>query len=297
LNPRADRGRASALAASLQVAARGHFELSLRQTTARGDAVRLAREAGEAGCDAVLALGGHGAVHEVANGLMAVPAARRPPMAVVPAGSGNDLAFALGIDKDLGASIARLQRGATRSIDVGLVRTTAGHQRYCVNNIGALLEGQINLASHALHWPRGSGLYLRAALQSLLRRPSVARLDLTVDGVAESRDAIILSIGDGPRSGGKFFLHSEARLDDGRFDYLVAAPMSRARLLWRLAQSTRRGMLQDPLLERGTFSSLDVRSSLPLAAHIDGEPWLRPEEEVREMSVEVLPAALQVFAA
>ena len=296
LNPRADRGRAASLAAALQAALRRQFEFTLLQTTARGEAVDLARDAATSGCDVLLAIGGDGAMHEVANGLMAVDADRRPPLGVIPAGSGNDLAFALGIDKDLDAAVRRIEHGATRAIDVGLVRTPAGHVRYCVNNIGLLLEGQINLASHELHWPRGSGLYLRAALETLLRRPPVARLELTIDGATQACEAILLSIGDGPRSGGKFFLHSSARIDDGRFDYLAAPPISRARLLWRLVQSTRRSGLCDSQLQVGQFSMLTVRSDIPLAAHIDGEPWLRPEVGVRELSVEVLPRALRVLA-
>jgi YegS/Rv2252/BmrU family lipid kinase len=295
LNPNADRGRAAALAASLRQALRGEFELVLRQTTARGEAIELAREAAQSGCDAVLAIGGDGAMHEVANGLMSVPADRRPPVGVIPAGSGNDLAYALGIDKDLGGAVRRIERGATRAIDVGLARTPAGCARYCVNNIGLLLEGQINLASHELHWPRGSGLYLRAALQTLLRRPPIARLELTIDGATQTRDAILLSIGDGPRSGGRFFLHSSARVDDGRFDYLIGPPISRARLLWRLVQSTRHSALRDSRLQSGQFSTLGVRSDIPLAAHIDGEPWLWPEAGVRELSVEALPGALRVL--
>jgi YegS/Rv2252/BmrU family lipid kinase len=296
LNPNADRGRAATLAAALQEALRGRLEFTLLETGARGEAVDLARDAAQSGCDAVLAIGGDGAMHEVANGLMAVPAERRPPLGVIPAGSGNDLAFALGIDKDLGAAVRRIERGATRAIDVGLARTPAGQARYCVNNVGLLLEGQINLASHELHWPRGSGLYLRAALETLLRRPAVARLELTIDGQTQTCEAILLSIGDGPRSGGKFFLHSAARVDDGRFDYLAAPPISRARLLWRLIQSTRRSALRDSKLLAGQFSDLKVRSDIPLPAHIDGEPWLRPEAGVREMSVDVLPGALRVLA-
>jgi diacylglycerol kinase family enzyme len=114
--------------------------------------------------------------------------------------------------------------------------------------------------------------------------------------MTQAREAILLSIGDGPRSGGKFFLHSDARLDDGRFDYLVAPPISRARLLWRLVQSTRRSRLRDPQLERGQFSTLKIHSDIPLPAHIDGEPWLRPKDDVHDLTVDVLPGALRMLA-
>lgn len=295
LNPQADRGRTAQLAASLQQAVSGRLELKLRQTTRRGEAVDLARDAAQDGCDAVVAIGGDGTVHEVVNGLMAAPASQRPPLAVIPAGSGNDFAYALGVDGDLRQSVDVLQRGATRAVDVGHVRATADRERYCINNIGLLLEGQINLASHQFHWPKGSGLYVRACLQTLLRRPPIARLDMLRDGTPSIGESIMLSIGNGPRSGGKFFLLPEARIDDGEFDYLLAAPTNRLRLLWGVASALRGGRPRAAWMERGRFASLAIRSSIPLAAHIDGEPWLRPDEGVRDVAVTVLVGALRVL--
>ena len=79
LNPHADRGRTARLAESLRDALGARFELRLLQTTERREAVRLAQDAASAGCDAVIAIGGDGTVHEVVNGLMSVtPADARP---------------------------------------------------------------------------------------------------------------------------------------------------------------------------------------------------------------------------
>jgi len=294
LNPQADRGRTAQLAESLQQAVRGRLDLSLRLTSMRGEAVDLARDAAR-DCDAMVAIGGDGTVHEVANGLMAVPAAERPALGIIPAGSGNDFAYANGITKDFNRCLGVLQAGASRAVDVGQVKSSIGLARYFVNNVGTLLDGQVNLASHQLRWPRGSGLYIRAVLQTLVRRPPVSRLELDVDGVAVVREATVLSIGNGPRSGGKFFLTPEAEIDDGQFNYMLACPMSRPRLMWRLIQSVRRERPADPLIEHGRFVHMTMRSSIPLAVHIDGEPWLRPAEGVHELAINVLPRELNVL--
>jgi YegS/Rv2252/BmrU family lipid kinase len=295
LNPQADRGRTALLADSLRRALCGRLQLELWQTSSRGDAVELARRAALEAFEAVIAIGGDGTVHEIVNGLMTVAAAERPALGVVPAGSGNDVAYALGIDGDLDRTIARLQGGQTRRIDVGLARASDGQSRYCVNNVGALLEGDINLASHRLTWPRGAGLYLRAMLQTLLRRPPVAELQLFVDEDAQLHDAIMLSIANGPRSGGKFLLMPDARVDDGQFDYILATPVSRPRLLWKVRQAFTGRPLKAPWIEQGRFSLLTVRSDIPLAAHVDGEPWLAPEAGVHELTIEVLAGAIRVL--
>ena len=296
LNPQADRGRTAQLADALQQTLAGRVELQLLKTTRRGEAVELAQQAGAAGCDGVVAIGGDGTVHEVANGLIALPASERPPLGIIPAGSGNDFAFALGIDKNQQRNAELLARGATRAVDAALVEAGSGRQRYSINNLGALLEGQINLASHELHWPRGSGLYLRAALQTLVRRPPLAKLQLTVDGVELMRESAILSISNGCRSGGRFYLTPCARVDDGRFDYLLAPPASRLRLVWEIYKSLRLDRPPGSWIEQGEFSTMTIRSDLPLAAHVDGEPWLRPEEGERDLNIDVLPGVLQVFA-
>ena len=296
LNPQSDRGRTAQLADALQQTLAGRVELQLLKTTRRGEATELAKLAGATGCDGVVAIGGDGTVHEVANGLLALPADRRPPLGVIPAGSGNDFAFALGIDKNQERNAELLTRGAARAVDAALVETSSGRRRYSINNLGALLEGQINLASHELHWPRGSGLYLRAALQTLLRRPPLAKLQLAVDGVELTRESAILSICNGCRSGGRFYLTPCASVDDGRFDYLLAPPASRLRLVWEIYKSLRRNRPQDSWIEQGEFSTMTVRSDIPLAAHVDGEPWLRPDEGERELKINVLPGVLEVFA-
>lgn len=296
LNPQSDRGRTALLADSLQRDLANRVELTLLKTTRRGEAVELAQRAGEAGCDGVVAIGGDGTVHEVANGLLAIPAAQRPPLGVIPAGSGNDFAFALGIDKDQQRNAALLATGVARAVDAALIETDSGRQRYSINNLGALLEGEINLASHALTWPRGSGLYLRAALQTLWRRPRLAKLALRIDGESVQRESAILSISNGCRSGGRFYLTPCAQVDDGRFDYLIAPPASRLRLMWEIYKSLRRERAASPWIEQGEFASMTVRSDVPLAAHVDGEPWLRPEEGEYGLQITVLPSVLQVLA-
>jgi diacylglycerol kinase (ATP) len=295
LNPNADRGRTALLASSLDRAIGDQLDLQIVASTRRGEAVDLARDAAARGCDAVIAIGGDGTVHEVVNGLMTAPSAQRPPLAVLPAGSGNDFAFALGITKDLPCFMAALQAGATRAVDVGVVRSADGRSRYFVNNVGLLLEGLVNLASHELAWPRGSGLYLRAFVQTLLRRPPTARLQLRLDGADSACDAANLSIGNGPRTGGRFMLFPDASIDDGRLDYVLAKPMTRARLAWEVLQSMRGEPREANRIVRGRFATLSLQSDAPLAAHVDGEPWLRPDEGVFAIDLEVHPGALRVI--
>ncbi|GAA4956655.1 diacylglycerol/lipid kinase family protein [Actinoplanes utahensis] len=109
VNPRAtttsERGR-DVLVRALRTAA----DLSVAYTERRGHATRLARDAAESGVDVVVTLGGDGTVNEAVNGLLTASAAlgglpgaladRLPALAVVPGGSTNVFARALGLPRD-----------------------------------------------------------------------------------------------------------------------------------------------------------------------------------------------------
>ena len=98
LNPMADMGRAWKTANNLRpIAQEFKGELSWSGTVYPSHAIELARQAAEEGYDMVIAMGGDGTVHEVMSGLMQVPAEKRPIMGIVPIGSGNDFAYAVGI--------------------------------------------------------------------------------------------------------------------------------------------------------------------------------------------------------
>jgi diacylglycerol kinase family enzyme len=106
---------------------------------------------------------------------------------------------------------------------------------------------------------------------------------------------VILSLANGPRSGGTFQLMPDATLDDGRFDYLLAKPVGRLRLLWNVRHALGGKRFEGEWIERGRFSQLAVRSDVPLVGHVDGEPWLAASEGEHELSISVLPAALRII--
>jgi diacylglycerol kinase family enzyme len=101
-------------------------ELEIVETANRGHAAALACRAMRDGTDVVVALGGDGTVNEVVNGLLtdgvhgAVPA-----LGIVPAGSTNVFARALGLPNDrieaTGALLEGLRTGSRRAVSLGKV--------------------------------------------------------------------------------------------------------------------------------------------------------------------------------
>jgi diacylglycerol kinase family enzyme len=96
-------------------------------TKGRGHAAELAQRATETGVDVVITLGGDGTVNEVANGLLRDgPNPNAPALAVVPGGSTNVFARALGYSASpveaTGELLARLRDGSSRRVGLGHAR-------------------------------------------------------------------------------------------------------------------------------------------------------------------------------
>ncbi|HNP56135.1 MAG TPA: diacylglycerol kinase family protein [Gordonia sp. (in: high G+C Gram-positive bacteria)] len=105
------------------------MDLTVEQTTHRGHAEELARRAlHDGGYDAIVVHGGDGSVNEVVNGLLGSPADPRPAtlprLGIIPGGSANVFARALGIDADPLMATAQLiellESGANRSVNLGI---------------------------------------------------------------------------------------------------------------------------------------------------------------------------------
>jgi diacylglycerol kinase family enzyme len=147
-------------------ALRSELDLELRYTRRRGHAGLLAREAGAAGIELVVALGGDGTVNEVVNGLMATSAAQRPALAVVPGGSTNVFVRALGLPKvwseATGVLLQALREGRSRTIGLGLA-----DERYFTFCAGLGLDAAVvrRVESARRRGRRSTpGLYMRATL-------------------------------------------------------------------------------------------------------------------------------------
>jgi diacylglycerol kinase family enzyme len=107
-------------------ALRSAVDVEVAYTRRRGHGASLARQATEGGIDVVVTLGGDGTVNEVVNGVMTASTStgRRPALAVVPGGSTNVFARALGLPKDwaeaTGVILEALREGRSRLVGLGL---------------------------------------------------------------------------------------------------------------------------------------------------------------------------------
>lgn len=135
-NPIAGRGRAPQRLQSLRhiLTDRAVFQPTQRP----GHAEELAHQAAKNGFAIVAAAGGDGTVHEVANGVLRA-GRTEVSLAVFPIGSANDYAHSLGLASEWW--LRHDPVAGTRAVDVGLVRTADGRERYFINGLGLGFNG------------------------------------------------------------------------------------------------------------------------------------------------------------
>ena len=126
LNPNADMGNAWKLASDLRPIVDEFGGADWSGTVYPTHAIDLATQAADEGYELIIAAGGDGTVHEVINGLMKVPQENRPRLGVVPMGSGNDFAHAIGIESTPSAALRQVFNGASRRVDIGLIEDNLG---------------------------------------------------------------------------------------------------------------------------------------------------------------------------
>lgn len=239
----------------------------------------------------MVAAGGDGLASEVARGLLSAPAeGDRPAFGLLPLGTGNDLARALGIPTgDLPAAAAIVARGRARSLDAGRLEDGTLFLSAAVAGFGGRLRPGPRTRRR---WGRLS--YVREAARALPRlRPHRALLTLEGPGGVERLEERLytLAVCNGPYAGGGLPLAPGARNDDGLLDVvgLRVAPVPALAVL--IARVVAGRHLGTPGVLHRRVRGLRVRSVPTPWVNVDGEP-----RRARDLSVESVPAALRVLA-
>ncbi len=299
VNPGAAGGRGARVGA---LAAEGlrlrGLAVEVRETTAPRAASDLALVAARGGAATVVAVGGDGTVHEVAEGLMRAGerAEERPVLGVVPAGTGNDFAKLVGVERGLDRALDVIAAGTARVWDVGRARWKGGEggEEVFVNAVGTGIDVEVVRQLDRLSRLPGVVSYVVALLRALRGYRAVG-LDLRIDGARASRDVMMIVVANGRCIGGGFHVCPAARPDDGWLDTCVVDEVGLpgiARIIPRILRG-RHGGDRAVSIGRAREVLIVARGPEDLFFQLDGE--LREPRGARELDVHILPGALRVL--
>lgn len=289
VNPDAGRGTGAARARAA-VARLRELGLSpiLHIGASAADTRRHAAAAVAERPDALVIVGGDGTLAAVID----VLADTGVPLALVPAGTGNDLARSLGIpygsDEAAASAAAVAVSGILRSLDVGEVICRDATARFLT--VAALgFDAKVSERTNQLRWPNGGARYYLALLIELFRLAPM-RFTVRVDGeVTPVADGTLIAIGNTRSYGGGMPICPDADPHDGVFDITHIAPVGRFQLLRFLPRLLRGTHIHLPQVTRMRGTEVEV-SAPGLVVYADGERIGTGTARIR-----VVPGALRVF--
>ena len=269
-NPQAGNGRARRLLPAIRAClAEQAIDAEFLFTEASGHATTLAAEAQLAGFDALIASGGDGTLFEVLNGYMRNPSVQRPPLGLIPNGTGNAFMKELGLRKhDWRKAIDIIAANRARTIDIGRVEAQ-GASHYFINVVGMGFVAEVAQAAVPLK-RLGAAAYTLAVL---LKLPSLKAQTITleIDGDVRVREGVFVEIANSTYTGTNFLIAPKARLDDGLLDVVLLKALSRIELL-RLFRTVYDGShVRHPQVEYLQARSVTVTESRPGRLVPDGE--------------------------
>ncbi|MEI6290582.1 MAG: diacylglycerol kinase family protein [Chloroflexota bacterium] len=294
LNPMADMGAAWRAANDLRPIVQGYGNADWSGTVYPMHATELARQAALDGYDMVIALGGDGTVHEVVNGLMQVPADKRPMLGVVPIGSGNDFAYAAGVPKEADKALLHALNAEPTLVDIGLMTDETGRKEYFDNTVGIGFDTIVTIRSHRLPILRGFLMYLAAVIQTIFLNHDPFKMKVESGGESWEETGLMFTLCNGPREGGGFMIAPGAKTNDGIFEFTMVKKCSRL-TMFRLVPEFMKGThARFPEIKIGRLSSFTLKSDHPFYIHADGEIFSSLDSKIKELSFEMLPSALKV---
>lgn len=299
VNPAADRGRARVRWQAVErVLRQKRVSFDVVFTQGISHALETARAAARSGKYAALvAAGGDGTVNEVVNGLcLASGDGGNCALGIFPIGSANDLATIVGIPRAPEAMVELLVTHRTRLVDVGLVESPdiqgpTSPLRYFINNCGLGFEAQVSLESRRIRRLRGFFIYLVAVFRTLIhyRQPFV---QVHWDGNERAERMLLITVGNGRRAGGGFWLTPFAEIDDGWLDVGFARALNRLEILRLLPKAMHGRHVEDPAFTLARCRTMEVHTDIPIPIHTDGETVV---VGTRHVQVRVLPKRVRVI--
>ena len=237
--------------------------------------------------DALVLVGGDGMAHLGVN----VCANTKVPMAIVPAGTGNDSAGIFGMPMNDAAASARLileNLSSPKLIDAIEIEHSEG-TTWAIGSASAGFDALVNARANRMKWPAGPMKYYLAMLLELASFKAI-KYRSKIDGVAKDFEAMLCVVSNSGVFGGGMLVVPEASITDGKLDLLILNKITRFKLVRIFPRVYKGTHVTDPAVELLEATKVEIAA--------DGMPIYSDGEYVGQapFTATLVPAALLVIA-
>lgn len=245
-------------------------------------ATELAAQFARMGFDAVVAVGGDGTVHEVAEGLRGTNTA----LGILPLGSGNGFARHLAIPVNANRAIEMLNHSEPISVDYGMA-----NEHFFISTCGTGFDALV-ADRFAGSTKRGFKTYVADILRDVLTYKAQT-YHLTGDGIDISHKAFLITFANAGQWGYEAYIAPKASVQDGKLDICIMSSSA----LWASPSLALRLFTKsiDNSLFMDTIQAKEVLLEREEAApfHIDGDPVDMP----KDIRIRIVPEGIRVLVA
>lgn len=229
-NPQAGNGRAKELLPQIKnYLQQQSLQADIWVTEYAAHGTQLAAEADLSKYQGIIASGGDGTLFEVLNGYYLNNSGSKPPMGLIPNGTGNAFMKELKLTKgDWRKAVEIIKSGFSRRLDVGRF-TTQGKTHYFLNMVGMGFVTDVAEGAIPLKW-MGNAAYTVSTLIKMINLKA-QKLTLQIDDKMIEREGIFVEVANSTFTGTTFLMAPKAKLDDGLLDVVLLNKISRFKLL------------------------------------------------------------------
>jgi YegS/Rv2252/BmrU family lipid kinase len=294
-NPAARSGKAYKSIPKLeQTLSKYGLDYDLVETTEPLHAKELTRQAIRGGFDVVVAAGGDGTCNEVINGIMEAKDAGEGSAVLgsLCIGRGNDFAYSMNVPIDLDEGCLSLLDNHRQVIDIGKV-TGGMHPegRYFGNCVGIGFDAIATIEASKLALG-GFLTYMVAVLRTVFLYYKGPKISMTYDGIELSQPTLLVSIMNGRRLGGGFWMAPDSKPDDGLFDICIADEVSPFRIITLIPYFLKGTQASQNEIKTAQASRISIRAlDDVLPTQTDGEIISTDSDH---LEIEMLPRQVEV---
>lgn len=251
-------------------------------TMYQGHAVGLAKNAIGKGYDGIISVGGDGTLLEIAQSLRDTD----ENLGIIPAGTGNDFKFAMGVPQDTIKALDLIFEGNKKRIDIGLLND----EKCFLNITGTGFDvAVIKNTNKVRRFITGSAAYYLGIIMSIFGYKN-AKLEITMDGETINREVLLIAVAKGQCFGGGLFVNPNSNATNGLFNLIVVNRIAKHKILIELPKLQKGHPEQVEVLEQFSCSEVTIKSEKPLTFNVDGDIYGQTP-----MNFKVKSNALNVF--
>mgnify|MGYP000105363518 CR=1 FL=1 len=254
------------------------FEYDICFTERHLHAKEIAKQAVKDNYELLIAVGGDGTVNEISSQLIESKVA----LAIIPAGSGNGLAFHFGIKRNLTEAILQLNKSEMRTIDSGIA-----------NGMSFVNVSGIGFGAHISYlflnlMNRGFINYIKIIFKEINYKAK--NYTIFYNGIKRKVNAILISFANATQYGNNFQISPNSKIDDGLIDFVIIKDMSRWKVPYFLFKIAKGKIENCTSVEIIRTESMEIISNDHII-HVDGEP----KEINGNLKVNINKSTLKVF--